>query len=82
MIFELKTPEKGENWSFQIHSSSRKVWKEISLFLYEPVVKEAQPFLRSYIEDWLTIEFWTSDENAILAACVFLENEFSKIDYV
>lgn len=77
MKISLEAPTMDKGWSFQILADSTNGMPEIRdsilRMLRTPIVKRANPFLQGDCPEWLMIEFWTNDENAIIEASIILQ---------
>lgn len=70
----------------ELKGNQREVLSDIAAFIIQHVqwidsrlhrrVKASHPFIQGRSDDWLLIEFWTSDMDAIRAVCLILAGRF------
>ena len=81
--YDLIEPFMDKGWSFQIKTSDYSpldpiIRESLLSLINTPLVRRAKPFLQGDTECWLMVEFWTDNEDHIIAAANFL-NESLKV---
>lgn len=88
-VAKLVPPHGDKHWSFQIANRAEAHEMAVKSGMGDAAVAGARPFLQGLSADWLMVEFWTMDKDAVDAAAKrlgqlcgveFSEGEFTRSD--
>lgn len=74
MTVLLKSPSMGKGWGVEVQASRYIPAGFARRMLFSEPLKKAKAFLQCEGHDYLFFEFWTDDEDLILAAVEFIHD--------
>ncbi len=88
-VAKLVPPHADKHWSFQIANRTEAHEVAVKSSMRDAAVAGAKPFIQGLSADWLMVEFWTRDKDAVDAAAKHLaqrcnvslsEGQFTRAD--
>lgn len=67
-IAKLVPPHMDKHWSFQVMHRLEEDEHVVKSTIHRHEVKNAEPFIQGLDRNWIMVEFWTNDKEAVTAA--------------